>query len=165
MPRRAVVPQDSLGDRNYRFPLVSAAPHVSLELAPGSAHEGVYEHATRLLAHAHSLLAQEAIRLRSLEECLVVLQHAAPATYFRHTLDPPTLTLAPYRRRGTHEARLLRRRFEVALVQTRERSETIRLNTLLALARIGVPIALWHFIVPTPLPHDPHSLAPQAQRA
>jgi len=163
MPRRPIVPHDVARNHHPHSSLTSATPHVSPAVAPDAPQREVSARASRLLAEAHALLDQDALRQRSLEACLALLQQAAPGTYFHHTLDPPTLTPVHYCRRGSRKARWLRPRFEAALAHMSERAETIRFNTLLALARLGIPVALWHFLVPTPLPQDFHSLAPQAQ--
>ena len=84
---------------------------------------------------------------------------------FHYTLDPPALTSCPYRRRGSHNAHFLSPLFVAALQQTRDRHKTVHLNALLILARLGFPVALWHFVVPSALLTEPAVLAPQAAQA
>jgi hypothetical protein len=130
MPRRAVDPQESLGDCNSPFSSVCSAHDVSLKSTPGSAPEEIHAHATRVLVHAHRLLAQEAVRQHALEQCIATLHAASPEAYFFFTLDPPILTPAPYKRPGSAKARRLQPRFAAALLQSRTRQATLRLTRL-----------------------------------
>ncbi len=84
-----------------------------------------------------------------------------PRVYFRYTLDPSTLTPCPYRRKGSQSPAFIMPRFKAALRKARDRTELVRRNTLLILVRLGFPVSLWHWLVPSPLPTDPAALAPQ----
>jgi len=118
------------------------------------------EQATRLLTQAHQLLAKVAEEGQALEQCLAVLQHApAEACFFYHA-DPPTLVPTSGRRAGGRTVTTLRAQLTAALQQIPARIETIRLNTLFTLSRLGVPVALWHFVIPGPLPPTVTALAP-----
>jgi hypothetical protein len=51
-----------------------------------------------------------------------------------------------------------------ALQQIPARIETIRLNTLITLSRLGVPVVVWHFLIAGPLPLTVEALAPTGAR-
>jgi hypothetical protein len=118
------------------------------------------EQATRLLTQAHQLLANVAEEGQALEQCLVVLQHAPAEACFFYRTEPPALVPAVSRRAGGRTVTTVRAQLTAALQQIPARIETIRLNTLFTLSRLGVPVALWHFLIPGPLPISVTALAP-----
>jgi hypothetical protein len=162
MPRHAAVPQGSLGDLNSPFSAVRSAPNVSLKPASGPVHEEIHAHATRVLANAHRLLAQTDTHRCALQRCLDLLQTADPEAYFYYSLDPATITLAPGLHPRTRKARRLRPLLTTALRQVEARLDAIRLTTLLTISRLGIPVALGHFLIPGPLPHTLAALMPRA---
>src|SRR5262245_34946146 len=118
------------------------------------------EQATRLLAHAQHLLAKIAEESDALEQCLGVLQQAPAGACFFYQAAPHRLVPAVGRKAGTRTGATLYRQLTAALQQLPARRENIRLNTLFALHQLGVPVALWHFLVPGPLPATVAELAP-----
>jgi hypothetical protein len=162
MPRHAAVPSDSLGDLNSPFSSVRSAHDVSLKPASGPAPEEVYPHAALVLAHAHRLLAQTDTRRRELQRCLDFLHTADPEALFFYCPDPATLTPAPSPGPKARKARRLRPLLTTALRQVEARLDAIRLTTLLTVSRLGIPVAIWHFLIPGPLPHTLAALMPRA---
>jgi hypothetical protein len=122
------------------------------ESGQGETPEPLRQQASQLLAAAHHLLHQQASECRALELCLATLQAAGPRALFLASFSPPTLTPTSVWQAGSRTARTLAPRFATALQQASSRSETIRLNTLFALSQLGLPVALWHFVLPSPLP-------------
>lgn len=122
------------------------------------------EHASRLLAQAHQLLAETEEEIRTLDHWLGVLAHAPTGSFFFYRTEPPTLLPAVGRKAGSSAAATLHDRLTRARADCRVRAETIRLNTLLTLRHLGVPVALWHFLIPSPLPPTVEALAPTGAR-
>jgi hypothetical protein len=122
------------------------------------------EQAAQLLTQAHQLLAKVAEERLALEQCLVVLQHALAEACFFYRPDPPTLVPASGRRTGGRTAATLHAQLTATLHQIPTRMETIRLNTLFVLSHLGVAVALWHFLIPGPLPTTVAALAPTGRR-
>jgi hypothetical protein len=119
------------------------------------------EQAARLFTHAHELLAKVAEERRALEQCVAVLQEAPAAACFFYQAEPLLLSPAVGRKAGARTRATLRAQLSAALQQLPARSEHICLTTLFALHRLGVPVALWHFLIPGPLPATVGELAPR----
>ena len=120
--------------------------------------------ATQLLLQAQLLIAQTTEEIRALEHCLAVLKAAPADACFFFSADPPTLTPAVGRKPGSQVATTLLERVLSAQQYAPARLEQIRLQTLFTLSRLGFPIALWHFLVPSPLPLTVAALAPPGTR-
>jgi hypothetical protein len=162
MPRRAVVPQESLGDFNAPSSSVHSAHNVSLEPAPSPARAEAHARATRVLATAHCLLEQLAAHRRALQWCLGFLHTADPEALFFYCPDPATLTPAPGPGPKARKAWRLRSFLTTALRQVDARQDTIRLNALFTISRLGLPVAVWYFLIPGPLPLTLAALTPRA---
>ena len=115
-----------------------------------------------MLAHAHGLLVQTDTHRSELQWCLDLLQTVDPEALFFYCSNPATLTLAPGPGPKARKARRLQPLLTTALRQVDARQDAIRLNTLLAITRLGIPVAIWHFLIPGPLPHTLAALTPQA---
>jgi hypothetical protein len=148
MPRRSLLPSVPSRTETGSLPSPTAPP----------------EQATQLLTHAHALLAQVTEERHALEQCVAVLQHAPAAACFFYHPDPPALVPASGRRNGGRTATTLHAQLTATLHQIPAQMETIRLNTLFALSRLGIPIALWHFLIPGPLPTTVAALTPAGVR-
>jgi len=162
MPRRAASPQYSLSDLTTSFASVHSASDVWRKPASALAHEEVPAHATRVLAQAHQLWAQIDIQRCALQQCLALLQTADPEALFFYCPDSTTLTPAPSPRPKARKAWRLQRLLTKALRQAEARLEALRLNTLLTISRLGLPVAVWHFLIPGPLPLTLAALLPRA---
>jgi hypothetical protein len=122
------------------------------------------EQADRLLTQAHQLLAKVAEESYALEQCLVVLKESPTEACFFYQADPPLLVAAVGRKAGACTGATLYARLTTTLQQIPTRIESICLNTLFTLHRLGVPVALWHFLIPGPLPTTVAALAPTSIR-
>jgi hypothetical protein len=84
--------------------------------------------------------------------------------FFFYRTAPPTLIPVVGRKAGASAVATLHDRLTLARQHAYERWETIRLNTLFALSRLGIPIAVWHFLIVGPLPATVAALAPTGAR-
>jgi len=115
-----------------------------------------------VLTQAQQLLAQTDTQRGALQQCLARLHTAEPDALFFYRPAPATLTPAPGPGPKARKARRLQPRLTTALREVEARLEAIRLNALLAISRLGVRVALWHFLIPGPLPPTVDALRPRA---